>query len=178
LTGTSPSDLRDAALITLLLTYGVRGVQLRRLLLEDVDWENQTIHFRAVKNGRDILQPLTDEVGWRLALYLKDGRGESLFPEVFLTLTEHPHPLRYSSDLSEIIHRRFKRAGVVMSKGHSYGSHAFRHALATRLVGNIPFKHLSDMLGHIDPDSTFIYSKVSFDELQEVAMPWPEETQL
>ena len=68
---------RDAAIVCLLSTYGVRGVQIRRLCLEDIDWERSQIRFRAAKGGRPILQHLTAKAGNRLADYLLEGRPQS-----------------------------------------------------------------------------------------------------
>ena len=119
--------------------------------------------------------PLLPEVGNDLADYLQNARQDSLHSEVFLTLTNPPRPLKRSSSVSTIISNRLKRAELELPVGVSHGTHGFRHAFAVRFTGNIPFKHLSDMLGHRDPASTLIYSKVAFTELDEAALPWPEE---
>ena len=39
--GDCVADLRDRALLALLSTYGVRGVQVRRLRLCDIDWDQE-----------------------------------------------------------------------------------------------------------------------------------------
>ena len=45
-----------------------------------------------------------------------------------------------------------------------------------RMVDNqIPFKVIGDMLGHRDPTSTFIYSKVDLQALRQAALDWPPE---
>jgi len=104
-----PVGLRDAAIICLLSTYGVRGVHIRRLCLEHIDWQNERIHFPAVKCGRPIEQHLTVKAGNRLADYIIDGRPQSPLREVFLTLTTAA-ALSDSSYLSTIIGRRLQRA--------------------------------------------------------------------
>ncbi len=55
----SPLGLRDLAIILMLSTYGVRGIQVRLLCLHDIDWVNSRIYFRPVKNGKPITQHLT-----------------------------------------------------------------------------------------------------------------------
>jgi integrase/recombinase XerD len=176
ITGSSATDLRDRAIMTLLAVYGVRGVHLRRLCLDDIDWGNAEIHFPGTKDGPPIDEPITVEVGNCLSDYLLKGRQLCSFNEVFLTeYRSSVHPMTDSRTLSSITSRRFRQAGIKLAKGVSYGTHGFRHAFASRLVGRIPFLELSKMLGHRAPQSTFLYSKVAFSMLQEATIPWPEE---
>ena len=41
------AGMRDSAIICLLAIYGVRGVQIRRLRLDDIDWRRDRVHFPA-----------------------------------------------------------------------------------------------------------------------------------
>lgn len=173
ITGESPADLRDRALLAVLSTYGVRGVQVRRLRLDDLDWEQSRICFPAAKGGRPITQHLSTNVGNRIARYLLNGRPCCSHPEVFLRTTEPAGPLTYSAQLSSILRKRIKQAGIELPEGVSYGSHSFRHAFASRLYGHVPFKDIVDMLGHRDPSSTLIYGKVDAVALAKAALPWP-----
>ena len=164
-----PVGRRDAAIICLLSTYGVRGVQIRQLCLEHIDWQNERIHFPAAKGGRPIEQHLTVKAGNRLADYITDGRPQSSLPEIFLPVTTAT-PLKY---LSKIIDRRLQRAKVPVPEGVSRGTHGLRHAFAVRMTGRVPFKDVVDMLGHRDPSSTLIYAKTDGQTLQQAALPWP-----
>jgi len=163
---------RDAAMVCLLSTYGVRGAQIRRLLLEHIDWDRERIHFPACKQGRAIEQHLTAKAGNRLADYIANGRPESPHREVFLL---HPAaaPMAQPRQLSRIIHLRLKQGNVSVPRGVSRGTHGFRHAFATRMVGRVPFKDLVDMLGHRNASNTLIYAKVDVRTLQQAALPWP-----
>jgi integrase/recombinase XerD len=167
-----PVGRRDAALICLLSTYGVRGIQVRHLRLEDIDWQNERIHFPAAKGGRPIEQHLTTRAGNRLTDYIVNGRPESPLPQVFLTATTGAI-LSDSSHLSKMIHRRLLRANVPVPDGVSRGTHGLRHAFAVRMTGKVPFKDVVDMLGHRDPSSTLIYAKTDVQTLQQAALPWP-----
>jgi integrase len=171
--GDTPADLRDRAIVCLLSTYGVRGVQVRRLRLEDVDWLKGRIHFCAVKRGRAVEQHLTASVGNRLAEYLHNGRPSSSHREVFLHIAEPFGPLAHPRELSRILERRTKQAGIELPEGVLYGAHAFRHAFASRMYGRVPFKDVMDMLGHRDPCSTLLYGKVDLVALKKAALPWP-----
>lgn len=170
--GTDAQDRRDAAIVCLLKTYGVRGAQIRRLLLEHIDWERERLLFPACKGGNAIEQHLTTEAGNRLADWLTEGRPPSCYREVFLDLRTGT-PLTHSRDLSRIVERRLREAGVCVPEGVSCGTHGFRHAFATRMVGKVPFKDLADMLGHRSPASTLAYSRVDIQALRQAALPWP-----
>lgn len=174
--GDTPADLRDRAIVCLLSTYGVRGVQVRRLRLADVDWPRSRIHFAAVKRGRAVEQHLTAAAGNRLADYLCKGRMQSPHPEVFLHTGAPFGPITHPRELSKILRRRLEQAGVELTAGVRYGSHGFRHAFAARMYGRVPFKDVVDMLGHRDPSTTLIYGKVDLAALRKAALPWPGDT--
>jgi len=169
----TPAGLRDSAIVCLLGTYGVRGVQVRRLRLDHLHWEKGCIRFPSAKGGRPISQALTDEAGNRLADYIAQGRPETSESAVFLTLSEPFRPLPSASYLSAMVRRRMGQLGMDVPEGVSRGTHGFRHAFATRMTGKVPFKDVVDMLGHRDPGSTLIYGKTAYDDLKQAALPWP-----
>ncbi len=172
---TSDVGRRDFAILTLLYTYGVRGGQLRALRLDDIHWSQDRILFRATKGGKDSLLPLTAKVGESLLVYLRNGRPLSSFREVFLTCRAPYHPFGRSSSLSAIVSRYVCAQGLEVP---SKGSHVFRHAFATRMVADgHPLKAVADVLGHRYLSTTFIYTKVDFNALSQVALEWPEEVQ-
>jgi integrase len=172
-----PIGLRDYAILLLLITYGVRSIHVRKLRLEDIYWEDNRIHFRAVKKGKAINQYLTPEVGNSLLAYINEARQNSVpHSEVFLISRPPFNPIKAASTIRSMIAERLRRIDAHLPEGVSHGAHSFRHAFATRLVGDVPFKHIADMLGHRDLSSAFIYSKVSFSNLAKAAQPWPEET--
>jgi site-specific recombinase XerD len=172
----SSTGLRDRAIIQLLATYGVRGIQARQLCLDDVKWRTDLVQFRAVKGGRTVVQHLTPEVGNSLLAYIQEARPNTApYSEVFLTSRSPFRPFRSSSGFSAIISRRLRKIGVELPKGVSRGTHSFRHAFASRMVGKVPLKHIADMLGHRDLSSSYIYTKVDFEALSQAALRWPVE---
>ena len=167
---------RDYAIIQILNTYGVRGVHIRKLRLEDVHWKENRIVFMPAKGGKRIIQHLTPAVGNSLLDYLQHARQQ--YPphqEVFLTCMGTPKPLRLSGNISCMIIRRLKYAGIKLPDGVSQGSHSFRHAFATRMVcGQQPFKYVADMLGHKIINSTMIYTKIDLPSMRQAVLEWPE----
>lgn len=164
---------RDYAILQLLFTYGVRGGQVRALLLEQIDWARNQILFEPAKGGKASLLPLTTEVGESLLDYLQNSRTPSPYHQVFLTTRAPYHPLPRSNSLSAIVDRCIRAAGIDIP--HK-GAHVFRHGFATRMVQDgHPLKAVADVLGHRHLGTTFIYTKVDFSSLQQVALDWPEE---
>jgi site-specific recombinase XerD len=164
---------RDYAIVQLLHTYGVRGGQVRALRLEQIEWAQNRILFPASKGGKDSCLPLTAEVGESLLDYLQNARPPTSDPQVFLTSRAPYHPLPRSSSLSVIIDRRIRAADIEIP---SKGAHAFRHGFATRMLAQgQPLKAIADVLGHRHLGTTFIYTKVDFNALKQVALEWPQE---
>lgn len=164
---------RDYAILQLLFTYGVRGGQVRALLLEQIDWARNQILFEPAKGGKASLLPLTTEVGESLLDYLQNSRAPSPYHHVFLTTRAPYHPLPRSNSLSAIVDRCIRAAGIDIP--HK-GAHVFRHGFATRMLQDgHPLKAVADVLGHRYLGTTFIYTKVDFNSLQQVALDWPEE---
>jgi len=110
-------------------------------------------------------------VGESLLDYLQHSCPEWSYPEVFLTSRAPYRPLQYSTALSEIIARRMRSAGITAP---TCGAHAFRHGFASRMLeqGHC-LKSIADMIGHRSIQTTFIYTKVDFQALNQVALDWP-----
>ena len=167
----SVSGVRDRAILQLLYSYGIRGGQVRALKLEEIQWELGFIRFSSFKQGKEIILPLTLEVGECLLEYLEKARPVVTCPEVFVT-TRAPYRPLCRNAISQIVRYSFLRADV---HALSRGSHVFRHNFATRMLaqGN-SLKTIADLLGHRHQETTFQYTKVDFRALDRVAMEWPE----
>jgi site-specific recombinase XerD len=163
---------RDYAILLLLITYGVRAHQVGTLQLGDIDWRRMLVHFKAAKRGRDVQVPLTIPVGEALVKYLRMGRPETPGRYFFISMRPPVRPLLAVS-INNIVSRAFRLAGV---PSPHRGSHAIRHAWATRMLAQgQPLKTIADLLGHRSIETTRIYTKVDYTRLHEVALPWPRK---
>jgi site-specific recombinase XerD len=163
---------RDYAILQLLLTYGVRAQQICFLSLEDISWRSDTLTFVSLKGGRPVEVPLVPTVGEAILAYLRCGRPQTGSRHVFLS-TRPPFPLLAGSSITSLVARAFAKTGV--SSPH-HGSHALRHAWATRMLEEgRPLKTIADLLGHRSLETTRIYTKVDLGRLRTVPLPWPEE---
>ncbi len=166
------SGKRNYAILILLYTYGVRGGQIRALKLDDIDWHNEQIHFPALKDGKSCSFPLTAEAGNSLLDYLCNVRKKTDYRKVFLTLRAPFVPMTNHGALSQMVRTSIINAQVMSP---NQGSHCFRHAFVSRMLKHDePFKYIADMLGHKYIQTTFIYTKIDFSSLAEVALELPE----
>ena len=163
---------RDYAIMLLMMAYGLRGVSVAELLLDDIDWQRSRIRIRAQKGGKEVVLPLMDTVGDALVRYLRQRFDKTPFREVFLTVKAPVRPLN-SLVVSHLVREYMRKAGVSMTGG---GSRTLRHSWALRALANdSPIKSIADVLGHRYIDTTFIYAKADLKTLREAAMTWPEK---
>jgi integrase/recombinase XerD len=163
---------RDFAILLTLMTYGVRAGQLTSLRLDDVNWRDSRIIFPPAKRGRPINAPLTAALGNALLQYIRDGRPASRERQVFLSLIPPFRPLAASSVYNVVAHA-FLHSGIASPRR---GSHAIRHAWATRAFAQGQrLKTVADLLGHRSLESTRIYTKVDYAQLRSVGLRWPVE---
>lgn len=164
--GNSPTDIRDRAILMLLIIYGLRSLELRRLRLEDIDWEHEQIRVTRFKSRCVQVYPLSYNVGETILSYLKEARPLSQYREVFLTRRAPIQPLS-GSGLMNLVARRMQKLGILPKHP---GPHSLRHACATHLLTQgLSIKEIGDHLGHRHPDSTLTYAKVDIAALRRVA---------
>jgi integrase/recombinase XerD len=169
---TTPSGVRDRALLLLLATTGLRNKELRSLELQDIHWRAAEVLVRRTKTGRDRLVPLLQEAGEALADYVLHARPKIDSQRVFLSYSPPVGPFKSSSPISRIVRSRLERAGITLSR--VAGAHLVRHSLATQLVKQRrPINEVADLLGHRSIDTTAIYVKVALPQLADVALPFP-----
>ena len=163
--GSTPANLRDRAVLTILATCGLRAGEVRALRVEDIDWERDMLRVFRPKTGRTDTFPLTPAVGNALMDYLLKVRPEGE-RALFLTLQAPFRPLT-SGAIGMIVRSRAKRLGIT---GKRLGAHALRHAAAQRLVDEgCRLKTVGDFLGHSSLSATSAYAKIDLASLRRVA---------
>ncbi|MBN3831039.1 tyrosine-type recombinase/integrase [Burkholderia sp. Ac-20344] len=167
LVGDRPGAIRDRAVMMMFAVYGLRVAEVRRLRLDDFDWQQALVRIHRSKQSPHVaVFPLAGDVADALARYLRFVRVKSDRREVFLQLRSPYQPLG-SSALWQIVNRQLRP--MDLSIKHT-GPHALRHACATQLLGRgLTMKEIGDFLGHCHPATTAIYAKVDIEGLRRVA---------
>lgn len=165
--------MRDYAMVMLLATYGLRGIEVIRLRLDDIDWRRNLIHIKLRKAGNNSVYPLSQSVSQALVAYLKQGRPISKERCIFLTHKAPYRPLAYTWALGDKVRQYMRLAGIKIARP---GTHTFRYSCAQSLLRNAtPMKVISDYLGHTEPNTTGQYIKINIDDLRQVACGDGEE---
>jgi integrase len=164
-----PSPRRGYAVVRLALDLGLRGIEISRLQLADIDWRLGTVTLKRTKSRRQDLLPLPVLTGRALEAYLRHERPKTSDTAVFVRrLAPHDEPIGVDA-IRRIVRDAFRRVGIQHGRGH-----ALRHTVACRIVnqgGSI--KEVADVLRHRSLNTSMIYAKVDHGALSGVALPWP-----
>ena len=164
--GDRPSDVRDRAILMVLVAYGLRSGEVAGLRLDDLDWTEEILQVRRPKPGRTHLYPLSRGVGQAILRYVRDGRPRRPERALFLTLKTPIRPITPGA-IGHVVRRRLDRVGVT---GKRRGSHALRHGTAQHLLDSgLSMKEVGDYLGHRGIRATSAYARVQLGALREVA---------
>ncbi len=164
--GDRPTDVRDRAILMVLIAYGLRSAEVTGLELGDLDLAGEMLRVRRPKPGRTHHYPLSRGVGQAIVRYVTEVRPRRPERAIFLTLTAPIRPLGRSA-IYGVVRTRLDRIGVT---GKRRGPHALRHAAAQYLLDHgLSFKEIGDYLGHRSISSTAVYAKVQLSALREVA---------
>jgi site-specific recombinase XerD len=153
LEGEGPLRLRNRALVELVYSAGLRSAEAVGLDLADVDFEQELVHVRSGKGGKDRVVPLGEEAADWVARYLRDARPElARGAEDALFLSTNGRRLDTSTLRRLVPH-----------------PHRLRHAFATHLLeGGADLRTIQELLGHSSLSTTQVYSHVDARRLRKV----------
>ena len=163
-------SLRDAAIVIIGLSCGIRACDLIKLQLSDIDWDNETIQFKQSKTGNVVWLPLTNRVGNALFRYITEERPKIDSDYLFLRSFAPYAPFADHAACHSIVSKVFKIAGVDNDKRMT-GMHMLRHNAASTMVKNeVPIETIAAILGHATPDTTDIYITTDIKRLKECVL--------
>ena len=163
------SMMRADAIVRCALDLGLRGGEVARIGLDDINWRAGTITLRHTKSRREDVLPLPAATGKAIAAYLKHERPTTSNRALFVRHVA-PRDQPVGPDLvRKTIRQAFARAGLPYTR-----SHLLRHTMANRLLASgSSLKEVADVLRHRSLNTTLIYAKLDSRKLIEVALPWP-----
>jgi integrase/recombinase XerD len=175
---TTTLGLRDRALLELLYATGIRHSEAHKLDLYDVDTAAQCLTVRLGKGQRDRVVPLTETASFWLTRYVtatrpelaagklwgkgkRRGQPKIITPTSALWLSVTGRRLSY-----QMIADRIRDYALQVELKASV--HTFRHCCATHLLrGGASIRHVQQLLGHRDLNTTEIYTHLELEDLKQ-----------
>jgi integrase/recombinase XerD len=156
--GTTPRDLRNAALVELLYGSGLRISEALGLERGAIQLDERLVRCIG-KGGKERIVPLGRNAAEALRRYLARGRpylDRHSRPELFLN-AKGGALTRAGAFL--ILRGLAERAGLEPERIHP---HLLRHSFATHLLeGGADLRSVQEMLGHADLQTTQLYTHVT-----------------
>lgn len=157
-------DKRDALILEMFYSTGIRLQELTNLKIKDIDFSNQSIKIlgkgskeRIVLYGSKCQEKLKDYLEVRSEL-LKGKTNSYLILNCFGNkITER--------GIEQIVEKRVKEKGIKLN----VTPHTLRHTFATHMLENgADLKVVQELLGHDNLSTTGIYTHVTNERLRSV----------
>lgn len=166
------AGLRNRAQVELLYGCGLRVTESVDLDLGDVDYDVGSVSIRHGKGDKPRVLPLLPGVVAALRDYLALRRTQLRGPDLgALFLGQDGERLRITAFRQWLKYHARK----VLGAERRVFPHLFRHSFAVHLLlGRADIRHVQELLGHADLDTTRIYLRLLPEELRadyEAAMP-------
>ena len=171
----TPIQLQDSAVMLLGTEMGIRGCDIVRLKISDINFKNRAIRFIQDKTGVEIQLAMPVSVGNAVFKYLKSGRPKKCSSDLLFVSLKAPHkPL-----LRNICYDALKRILPQRSVPGS-GFHVTRKTFSThKLQRGIPPERISSAIGQRSVKSLTPYLSLDGERLsmcplslESLNIPW------
>lgn len=165
--GSSPKEIRDAALLELLYATGMRVSELTGLSVGDADRELDIVRVMG-KGRRERYIPFGHFAADALGRYLDEARPSIMkgnkHDRLFVNMRGTPLTDR---GVRHILGEMVKKAALHIS----IHPHMLRHTFATHLLNNgADMRSVQELLGHASLSSTQVYTHVTKEHLRKTYM--------
>lgn len=151
-------NVREKALVDFLFSTGCRVSECAGVLLEDINWDENSVYLRFCKGNNERTVYFNDEAKISLRAYL--GTRDYISPALW-TSVRKPHQQLKPRAIENIIKEIGKRISI-----HTY-PHKFRHTFATMGIRNgMSIEMMKNLLGHSNIQTTLIYTKQDNSQVQ------------
>lgn len=157
--------VRDALIVVLLYTTGLRLAELCNARMEDVAADFSTIRVVG-KGDKQRIQPIPEVVGWMIKKYFSQIFSQNICTgqKKALILSQKGEPISQRT-VQRIVNRVLKGAGV---QGRT-SPHVLRHTFATHLLTmGSDLREIQELLGHSSLRATQVYTHLDIRKLREV----------
>ena len=170
--GDGPRARGNQALVELVYSAGLRSAEAVGLDLGDVDFEQELVHVRLGKGGKDRVVPLGEEAASLVARYVREARPQlarGAERDGLQVLRHDAERERHTPENALFLSTRGRRLDTSTLRRLVPHPHRLRHAFATHLLqGGADLRTIQELLGHSSLSTTQMYSHVDAKRLRKV----------
>ena len=167
--GARQSSTRDALIVRLLYSQGMRRAEVAALAQSDVRLDLNQVRVLGKGSKLRVIPVMDDLLAAELRDWIRNTRGRW----VFVGKTKAGHLSLRS--INDIVARAGRKAGIENPNPgmKNVNPHLLRHSIATHLFERgADRKFVQNLLGHTSAETTEIYKNMGIDKMQGVAAAW------
>ena len=166
---------RDYAILLIAVRLGMRAIDICRLSIPDIQWNDDTIVFCQQKTGKYQKLPMTEEIKYALADHLKNRRPHIKNNALFVRQFAPYNAFSTGSSLYRILNK-YIDTSAINTEGKRHGMHSMRHSLSSSLLlKGTPLPVITGILGHSSTKTTNRYLWMNTEQLRMAALEVPYE---
>ncbi len=166
MTMTTPTELREYAMVHIAYSMGLRPQEIGRLTLDDIQFSKAEMSVRYRKAGFPITMPIPLKTLKAISAYLVGGRPENNCRELFLQCCRPYRPVS-SATVCHAIKMCMRKAGLPEEATPYW----LRHTHAQHLLeAGVSVFEIKEMLGHDDIEATKRYLHIHIKLMRRVIL--------
>jgi len=172
----SPAGIRNYAITLLMSRYGIRACDVAALTFDNIDFENNRLHFIQQKTDDPWEGELFPEIKSALQRYINNVRPNTVtFSSIFVTLAPPYAPVDYRA-INTMAGNQLGRASIDIA-GRRHGSRVFRSSVASNMINDgVSTEVVRRVLGHGTKYALKHYARIDIESMRLCPLPVPEPT--
>jgi integrase len=172
----SRGGIRNCAITLLMSRYGIRACDVAALTFDNIDFENNRLHFIQQKTDDPWEGELFPEIKSALQRYINNVRPNTVaFSSIFVTLAPPYASVDYRA-INTMIWNQFGRASIDIA-GRRHGSRAFRSSVASNMINDgASTEVVRRVLGHGTKHALKHYARIDIESMRLCPLSVPEPT--
>ena len=170
----SPAGIRNYAITLLMSRYGIRACDVASLTFDNVDFENNRLHFIQQKTDDPWEGELFPDVKSALQCYINNVRPKTVAcTNIFITLVP-PYAPTDNRAINTMIFNQFGRTTIDVA-GRRHGGRAFRSSVASSMINDgVSTEVVRRVLGHGTKYALKHYARIDIESMRLCPLPVPE----
>lgn len=163
-------SLRDIAVVSMLMYTALRGTDIAQMQVDNIDWKRDLIILTQSKTQQHMVLPLRAVVGNPLVDYFLNERPSNIGMKNIFSNANFPEKPIESSTIGGIVRRFFGKIGIRCDEKEN-GIRLFRRYMASKILENgVQPRVISEILGHLSPESLNPYIRTDIKHLRECGL--------